>query len=77
MIVHSCDYDLLEHFTLHEDTWWIEYYPPLEKRINEIGTKHTDDPEALAILDKDQREIDMFKKNPRRYCLGFFIMKKR
>lgn len=75
--VSSCGYDLLEYFTLHEDTWWIEYYAPLEKRINEIRTKHTNDPEALVALDNDQREIDMFKKNPRQYGSVFFIMKKR
>ena len=75
--VSSCGYDLLEHFTLHEDTWWIEYYAPLEKRINEIRTKHADDPKALVALDNDQREIDMFKKNPRQYGSVFFIMKKK
>ena len=75
--IYSCGYDLLEHFTLHEDTWWIEYYAPLEKRINEIRTKHTDDPKAFVELDNDQRFIDVFKKNPRRYGSVFFIMKKR
>ncbi len=73
----SCGYELLEYFTLGEDTWWIEYYAPLEKRINEIRAKHADDPKALVALDNDQREIDMFKKNPRRYGSVFFIMKKR
>jgi len=75
--ISSCGYDLLEYFTLHEDTWWIEYYAPLEKRIDEIRTKHADDPEALAALDNDQREIDIFKKNPRQYESVFFMMKKR
>ena len=75
--ISSCGYDLLEYFTLHEDIWWIEYYAPLEKRINEIRTKHIDDSKALVALDHDQREIDMFKKNPRRYRSVFFIMKKR
>ena len=75
--IASCGYGLLEYFTLHEDIWWIEYYAPLEKRIDEIRTKHTDDASALVALDNDQREIDMFKKNPRRYGSVFFIMKKR
>ena len=75
--ISSCGYDLLQYFTLHEDIWWIEYYAPLEKRINEIRRKRADDPSALVALDNDQREIDMFKKNPRRYGSVFFIMKKR
>ena len=75
--ISSCGYDLLEYFTLNDDTWWAEYYAPLEKRINEIRTKHANDPKALAVLDEEQQEIDMFKKNPGRYCSVFFIMKKR
>lgn len=75
--ISSCGYDLLEYFTLNENTWWTEYYAPLEKRINEMRTEHADDPGTLAELDSDQREIDLFKKNPGRYCSVFFIMKKR
>jgi ubiquinone/menaquinone biosynthesis C-methylase UbiE len=75
--ISSCGYDLLEYFTLNEDTWWTEYYAPLEKRINEMRTEHADDPGTLAELDSDQREIDLFKKNPGRYCSVFFIMKER
>ena len=75
--ISSCGYDLLEYFTLNDDTWWMEYYAPLEKRINEIRIKHANDPKALAVLDEEQREIDIFKKNPGRYCSVFFIMKKR
>ena len=75
--ISSCGYDLLEYFTLNDDTWWTEYYAPLEKRISEIRIKHANDPKALAVLDEEQQEIDMFKKNPGRYCSVFFIMKKR
>jgi len=75
--ISSCGYELLEHFTLDEDTWWFEYYSPLERRINEIRAQYADKAEVLALLDRDQREIDMFKKNPSRFCSVFFIMKKR
>ena len=75
--ISSCGYDLLGYFILGEETWWNEYFAPLEKRINEIRIKHANDPKALAVLDEEQREIDMFKKNPGRYCSVFFIMKKR
>ena len=75
--ISSCGYELLDYFTLPEDTWWIEYYAPLEKRINEIRAKYADAPKALVAFDNDQREIDMFKKNPRQYGSAFFIMKKR
>ncbi|MFB0535203.1 MAG: class I SAM-dependent methyltransferase [Anaerolineae bacterium] len=75
--ISSCGYDLLGHFTLPRDTWWTEYYGPLEKRINELRAKHSDEPQALLELDKEQREIDMFKANSRRYSSVFFVMQKR
>jgi len=74
--IPSCGYDLLGHFTLPEDTWWTEYYGPLEKRVNELRTKYADEPQALLELDKEQREIDMFKENPRAYGSVFFVMQK-
>jgi len=76
-LVSSCGYDLLEYFILGKDIWRREYYAPLEKRINEIRTKHADDPRTLAALDSDQREVDMFKDNPERCESVFFIMQKR
>ena len=75
--ISGCGYDLIGHFTLPEDTWWIEYYAPLEKRIKELRAKYVDGPKALAVLDKDQQFIDIFKKNPRRYGSVLFIMQKR
>jgi ubiquinone/menaquinone biosynthesis C-methylase UbiE len=75
--ISNCGYDLLGHFTLPRDTWWTEYYGPLEKRINELRAKHSDEPQALLELAKEQREIDMFKANSRRYSSVFFVMQKR
>ena len=75
--VSSCGYDLLGYFVLGEHTWWNEYYAPLEKQINEILAKHANAPKALMALDNDQREIDMFKKNPGPYCSVFFVMRKK
>ncbi len=75
--VSSCGYDLLGHFILPEDTWWTEYYAPLEKQINEIRIKYVDEPKVLLELDNEQREIDMFKANPGRYSSVFFVMQKK
>ncbi len=75
--VSSRGYDLLGYFVLGEDTWWNEYYAPLEKRIHQTRGKHGDNPKVVALLDAEQREIDMVKQNPGRYCSVYFIMKKR
>ncbi len=75
-LIPGCGYDLIGHFTLPEDAWWIEYYGPLEKRIRGLRMKYIDDSKALGMLEKEQREIDMFKKYRKWYGSAFFIMQK-
>lgn len=74
--IPRCGYELLGHFTVTEETWWREYYEPLETRIPELRKKYSDDPEALAVLEKEQQEVDMFKRNPERFGSVFFVMQK-
>lgn len=74
--IPRCGYELLGHFTVTEDMWWREYYCPLEKRIQELRIKYNDDPAALAVFDKEQREVDMFKRNLKRFGSVFFVMQK-
>jgi len=75
--IPCCGYDLIGHFTLPEDAWWTEYYGPLEVRIRELRKKYVDDSEALVVLEKEQREIDMFKKYHKWYGSVFYVMQKR
>ena len=75
--ISSCGYELIGSFMLDKDTWWAEYFAPLEKLVNETQTKHADDPNVLEALHDAQWEIDMYKKNPERNSSIYFIMKKR
>ncbi|MBN1222842.1 MAG: class I SAM-dependent methyltransferase [Candidatus Aminicenantes bacterium] len=75
-IISRCGYDLLGHFPLPEDAWWVEYYGPLEKRIQSLRLKYADDKKALAVLDNEQKEIEMYKKYSRWYGSVFFVMQK-
>ncbi len=72
----SYGYKLVNSFSLPEDAWWIEYYGPLEIRINELSKKYKNDPEARAIFKKHQKEINMVKKNPKAFASAFFILQK-
>jgi ubiquinone/menaquinone biosynthesis C-methylase UbiE len=75
-LVAKCGYRLLGHFKLPEDVWWVEYYEPLEKRINELRRKYSNDVAALAMLDKEQSEVELFKKYQKWYGSAFFIMQR-
>jgi len=75
-IIPKCGYKLLGHFSLSENVWWLKYYNPLEKKIQELRKKYMADAELLKVLDKKQRDIDTFKKNQKSYSSVFFIMQK-
>jgi SAM-dependent methyltransferase len=75
-LIPACGYKIIGYFTLPEDAWWIEYYNPLEIRIKKLRKKYIDDLEALAVLDNEQREIDMYKKYYKWYGSVFFVMQK-
>jgi len=75
--IPACGYDVIGYFTLPEDAWWIEYYDPLESRIQELRPRYINDSKALEGLDEEQREIDLSRKYHKWYSSAFFIMKKR
>jgi ubiquinone/menaquinone biosynthesis C-methylase UbiE len=72
----SCGYKLINHFSLPEDAWWTEYYSPFEIQVKKIQKKYNNDPKALKVLRKYQKEIDMVKKNPKGFNSVFYIMQK-
>ncbi|MFC1990036.1 class I SAM-dependent methyltransferase [Chloroflexota bacterium] len=74
--ISSCGYYLLSYFILNEDTWWAEYFAPLEQLICKTRTRYTNDPKVLGELHNAQREVDMFKKNPELNSSAYFIMKR-
>ena len=75
-IISNCGYNLLGYFLLSKETWWAEYFAPLEKWIAESGTKSTDDPKILEELHLAQVELDMFKEHPERNSSVYIVMKK-
>jgi len=75
--ISPCGYELIDHFFLSENIWWNEYYAPLERKLNEVRAKPASDQKTMAILNDDQRDIDTFKRNPKRYRSVFLIMRKK
>ena len=75
--IPSLGYKLENQLMLPEDAWWIEYYKPLENRIKGLRKKYKKDPEAIRILEKVQKEIDMVKENPKEWRSAFYIMQKK
>jgi len=75
--ISKCNYELIGYFILSEDTWWTEYFAPLEKLVAESRARYSDDPKVLEELRQAQKELDMFKKHPERNSSVCFVMKKK
>jgi SAM-dependent methyltransferase len=74
--VPACGCDLIGHFTLPDDLWWTEYYAPLERRIREFRQTYAADPAALAVLEGEQRDVDLYKRHQKWYGSAYFILQK-
>ncbi|NET57751.1 MAG: class I SAM-dependent methyltransferase [Symploca sp. SIO2E6] len=71
----GCGYDLIGHFTLPEKGWW-NYYLPVQARINDLGQRYHNNPEALTMLNNEQREIDMYREYHDWYGYEFVALQK-
>jgi ubiquinone/menaquinone biosynthesis C-methylase UbiE len=74
--ISKCGYKLLGYFILSEDTWWTEYFAPLENLTAKYQTRCTDDPHALEEINQARRELEMFKNNPERNNSVYFVIQK-
>jgi hypothetical protein len=74
--ISNCGYELLGYFILSKETWWAEYFAPLEKLITQYRGRCTGDPEVLEKLRQCQEELDMFKKHPERNSSVYFITRR-
>jgi len=74
--ISNCGYELLGYFTLSKETWWTEYFAPLEKLVNETRTKYPYDQSVLEEIQQAEVELDMYKKYPKRNSSVCFVMKK-
>jgi SAM-dependent methyltransferase len=70
-------YDLVGHFVLPEDFWWIDYYVPMVARIRELRRKYSEDQAAQRTLDREQRAADLYRKHSKWYGSVFLVMQKR
>ena len=75
-IIPESGYQLVDYFQLPDDAWWIEYYGPIEKRINELREIHGKDPTFLDAIKTFENEINSYKNNPMLFRSIFYILKK-
>lgn len=69
-------YRLVGHFPLPEVFWWANYYALLQERIGALREKYAGEDAAQQVLDREQREVDLFRRHQRWYGSAFMVMQK-
>ncbi len=73
-IIKKAGYRTISHFVLPKESWWANYYKPIEAKISSMKLKYKDDKEALDILAVEELEIDVFRKYSDYYGYVFYVM---
>jgi len=73
-IIESNGYKLIDFFVISPETWWDEYYSPLDDRIKNIRYQYIENEIAQEVFDYIQLEIDMYKNYSEYYGSVFYIM---
>ena len=75
-LITKYGYALIAQFELTDNLWWLEYYTPLERLIQEFRNKYPNDSVLNNELNKDQIEIDKCKLNSTVFSSFFAIIQK-
>jgi SAM-dependent methyltransferase len=69
----AAGYRSLGHFTLPASDWWDNYYHPMAARIENLRKKYPNNPEALAGLDLEYAEIELYRQYSDWYGYVFYL----
>ena len=73
-IIRQTGYDIIGHFTLPKSAWWDHYYTPIENKLPAFRTQYKNNPEALAVADLHDVDIEMYRKYSDFYGYVFYVM---
>jgi ubiquinone/menaquinone biosynthesis C-methylase UbiE len=72
--IKKAGYRVISHFVLPKESWWDNYYTPIEAKLTSLKRKYKDDKEALEHVAAEELEIEMFRKYSDYYGYVFYVM---
>jgi len=69
-------YHFIRYLVLSDSAWWKNYYDPLIKRISKLKIKYRNNKEAMAQLEDEEKEMEIFRKYSDIYGYVYYVMKK-
>lgn len=74
-MLEVANYELLESFRLPAQSWWTDYYQPMETKLVEMRAKYHNDLAAQELFGALQLEIDIHRKYSDFYGYVFYVMR--
>jgi hypothetical protein len=74
--VTPAGYRLVGEFVLPAVGWWESFYAPLGEALERFRQRYADNPAALDVAARCQREIDLYLAHPATFGYVFFILQK-
>lgn len=75
--VDASGWQAVGHFTLPRESWWTDYYAPLQRNVTMFRQRHENEPDAQDLVKQVQREIDMWRRFSEFYSYEFIVMRAR
>jgi hypothetical protein len=72
--VDGASFRTVDSFRLPADCWWDEYYRPMLDRIENLRTRHPEDPVAAEVAASADEEIETFRRFSDWYGYTFFVV---
>ena len=73
----ACGYETVGHFPLPASAWWDDYYRPLQDNVTAFRKRHHHAPDAQALADQCQHEIDIWRACSDFYGYEFLVLRVR
>ena len=75
--IEACGYDIVDHFTLPDESWWTPYYTPLGAKLDTLREKYRGDTTALSFLDNTADELRVRHEFGDSYGYEFIVARLR
>lgn len=75
-VIDAAGYRRIGYFSLPGQSWWADFYLPMERKLAEMRVKYRGRADAKTLLDSFQLEIEMHRQYAEFYGYGFFLMQK-
>jgi len=76
-VIPECGYKIVGYFPLPVDAWSKLYFKPLQERIDTVREKHRNNEKVIDILNREQKEVELYNKYYKWYGSAFYIMQKK